>query len=331
MKTVLSSAIVLFALFGTVFVHASPFHIDIPLSSTLKNPLQPPHLSSKASTLGLAHSDTRVPFDKRPLYYFGAPPYQKGQRIDEIRDLYKPMLKWLGDQVGCRFFFIGANTYEELITMAVEGKVHLAELGPVPYVVVKQQNPNIQMLLTELRWDEEKKNLKDAYHGYILVLKKRKDLSSLLDLKGKKIAYVNHYATSGYRYPFILMRDIGIAPNHFFSETYFLGSHPRVTDAIAAGSVDAGATWDFNWSRAVKKHGNIFKQILETPPIPNMNIVAHPSLPDKIGLKIKKFLPTIDPALLAGLPTVGFVIRPDSFYEEMRLLIEENNKDKWPD
>ncbi|MBU8848354.1 MAG: phosphate/phosphite/phosphonate ABC transporter substrate-binding protein [Desulfobacterales bacterium] len=270
-----------------------------------------------STALGLSNQP-----EKRSLYYFGIPPHQKGQSIDEIRDLYKPMLKWLGDQVGCRFHFIGADTYEEMIKMITEGKVHLAGLGPVPYVVAKQQNPNIKLLLTELRWDKEKKNSIDSYRGDILALKNRADLKSLWDLKGKKFAFVNHHSTCGYRYPNVLMREKGINPDNFFNKFYFLGSHPRVTDAIAAGSVDAGATWDFNWDQAVKKHGDVFKSILKTPPIPNLTIVAHPSLPDYICFKIQKILPTIDPSLLKGLPTTGFVLRPDSFYDGIRSLVE---------
>ncbi len=288
----------------------------------LNNIDHPSDLSTKPSTSLLVQANAKIPADKRPIYYFGIPPYQKGQSIDEIRDLYKPMLKWIGNRLACRFHFLGADTYEEMIKMVVEGKVHLAGLGPVPYVAAKQQNPNIKLLLTELRWDKEKKNLIDVYHGYILVLKTREDLKSLWDLKGKKFAFVNHNSTCGYRYPIAMIREKGINPDNFFSKFYFLGSHPRVTDAIVAGSVDAGATWNFNWSRAVKKHGDVFKQIVKTPPVPNLTIVAHPSLPDHICLKIQKILPTIDPSLLKGLPTAGFVIRPDSFYEGIRLLVK---------
>ncbi len=262
--------------------------------------------------------------EKKSIYYFGIPPHQKGQSIDEIRDLYKPMLKWMGDQLACQFHFIGADTYEEMIKMVTEGRVHFAGLGPVPYVMAKKQNPNIKLLLTELRWDKKKKNLMDSYHGYILVLKNREDLESLWDLKGKKIAFVNHHSTCGYLYPTALMREKGINLDVFFNKFYFLGSHPRVTDAIVTGSVDAGATWLFNWSQAIKKHGDVFKPILKTPQVPNLTFVAHSSLPDNICIKIQTILPTIDPLLLKGLPTAGFVIRPDRFYDGIRLLIKEN-------
>ena len=304
MKIVFRFAIFFLVLFGTFFIME-----------------QPSNLSAKHSSLP-AQANNKVQTDKRPLYHFGTPPYQKGQAIDEIRTLYKPMLTWLGDQAGCRFDFIGADTYDEMIKMVAEGKVQLAALGPVPYLLAKQQNPKIKLLLTELKWDEEKKHLIDTYRGYILTLKKREDLKTLWDLKGKKFAFVNRHSTSGYKYPNALMKQKGINPNIFFSKIYFLGSHPRVTDALVAGSIDAGSTWGYNWSQAVRKHGDIFKPIFRTPPIPHQAIVAHPSLPDHISHKIQKVLPAIDPSLLKGLQNAGFAIRPDSFYDGMRLLLE---------
>lgn len=261
-----------------------------------------------------------------PVYHFGVPPYQKGQTIDEIRMLYKPMLTWMGKRVGCRFDVVGSDTYEKMIEMIAKGKVQLAWLGPVPYVAAKQKNPKIQLLVTELQWNHDRTELVDAYHGYILALKNRKDLTSIKDLKGKTFAFVDRNSTSGYQYPNFLMRKQGIIPAKYFSKVYFLGSHPRVTDAIVAGSVDAGATWDYNWAQAKKKHGDVFKAILKTPPIPNLAIASHPSLPEETSAKIKKLLLLIDPALLKGLPLAGFVARPDSFYDEIRMLMKQEKK-----
>ncbi|HFQ80374.1 MAG TPA: phosphate/phosphite/phosphonate ABC transporter substrate-binding protein [Desulfobacterales bacterium] len=263
-----------------------------------------------------------------PKYHFGIPPYQKGQSVDEIRGLYKPMLLWLGKQVGCRFDFIGAETYEKMIDMVASGRVQIAGLGPVPYVEAKNKNPELRLLLTELTWNQAKTKRVDVYHGYIIALKKRHDLNNLFALKGKKFAFVDKNSTSGYQYPNALMRREGIIPERFFSKVYFLGSHPRVTDAIAAGSVDAGATWDFNLARAIKKHGAVFKIIAKPSAIPNLAVVAHPSLPLAVQRKIQQVLPTIPAALLRGLPADGFVVRPDSFYDSVRRVVEQAHKEQ---
>jgi len=247
--------------------------------------------------------------DSLAIYYFGIPPYQKGQTVDEIRALYKPMLKWLGDQVGCKFYFSGANTYEAMISKIVTGHVQLAGLGGNEYITAKERNPKLKLLFTELKWNEDKTKRIDSYTGYILILKKHTESNKLEDLVGKSFSYVNRHSTSGFRFPDALMRKKGINPKQFFSKVLFLGSHPRVTDAIVAGSIYAGATWDFNLDQARKKHGDVFKIVFTTPPIPNLTIVAHPSLPADIVKKIVKVL-----------PTAGFVKKPDSFYDSIRIL-----------
>ncbi len=263
-----------------------------------------------------------------PQYHFGIPPYQKGQTVDEIRGLYKPLLVWLGKQLGCRFDFIGAETYDQMIDMVATGRVQVAGLGPVPYVEAKNKNPDLRLLLTELKWNQDKTKLVDVYHGYIVALKKRHDLNSLSDLKGKIFAFVDRNSTSGYQYPNALMRRQGIIPDRFFSKVYFLGSHPRVTDAVAAGSVDAGATWDFNLAQAIKKHGDIFKIISPPSAIPNLAVVAHPSLPLAVQRKIQQILPTVPAALLRGLPADGFVVRPDNFYDAVRVIVKQAEKEQ---
>ncbi|MCK5196769.1 MAG: PhnD/SsuA/transferrin family substrate-binding protein [Spirochaetales bacterium] len=109
---------------------------------------------------------------------------------------------------------------------------------------------------------------------------------------------------------------------------FFPASHPRVTDSIVAGSVDGGATYDYNFTQAVIKHGNVFKVIVESPPMPTQAFMAHPSLPDSVCDGIQRALPTINPSLLEGLDRYGYIIRQDSYYDLIRLMIEQSEKAK---
>lgn len=274
-------------------------------------------------------ADSRNPDEDKPVYYYGIMPIQKGQPLDEIRKIYKPILTWLGAEVGCRFVLVRGQNYKEIINMVVDGKVQVATLGPVPYVIAKKKNPKLKLLASELYWDENTKKPIDSYPGYILALKTRQDIKTFQDFKGKKFAFVNRNSTLGYRYPAFLLRSRGLIPEDFFSKIFFMGSHPRVTDAIAAGSVDGGgATYDFNFKQAVKKHGDVFKVIVKSPRMPSQAIVVHPSLPDDIFNKIQKALPTIDPALTKAFHRYGYVILPDSFYDFVRSIIGQSEKTK---
>lgn len=260
--------------------------------------------------------------DELPVLRLGIPPWQKSQTIDEIREQYRPVLTWLGTQIGYRFVVVGGRSYEEMISLIALGEVQLAALSPVPYVQAKRQNPDLDLLVTELKWDEGHTTLIDSYEGFIVALRSRSDLTGPGDLRGRKVAFVNTESSSGWRYPNAELRKLGIDIRSAAAQTVFLGSHPRVTDAIAAGSVDAGATWDYNLKEAVRLHGDVFKVLLKTPPIPNICLVAHPKLDPVLRTRIRELLAHADPSLFTATPMQGYVVRPDAFYDVVRTLID---------
>lgn len=252
-------------------------------------------------------------------YVFGVPPWQRGQSVDDIRRLYRPMLDYLQERIGARIALGSASSYDDMIDYLATGRVHFGTISPRPYTQARLRNPGVELLLTELSWNADRTARSDSYQGLIVTLKSRDDIASVADLKGRRFAFVTPESTSGFRYPAAILSNAGIDHRTDFSEFVFVGSHPRVTDAIASGSVDAGATWDFNHAQAIAKHGDVFK-ILNAVAIPNLCIAAHPSLPPEMRRAVRQALLEIDPALLEGLPTAGYVDRPDSFYDVVRQL-----------
>lgn len=262
-----------------------------------------------------------IPPDPRPVMRLGIPPWQKSQSVDEIREQYRPILEWLGAQIGYRFVVVGGRSYEDMIDLVARGNVQLAVLSPVPYVQAKRKNPDIELLLTELKWNADRTATIDSYDGFILARKDRADITTAADLKGKRLGFVNTESTSGWRYPNAMLLAAGVDARTA-ATTLFLGSHPRVTDAIVAGSVDAGATWDFNLAEAVVKHGDVFKVIMRTPPIPNICMVAHGSVPAELRARIRVLLSTASADIFEKAPMQGYVVRPDAFYDVVRMLID---------
>lgn len=253
-------------------------------------------------------------------YWIGVTPWQKGQAEDDINKLYIPMLKWLSEKTGEEFKLKVMSSYEGTVQQITTGQIQIALLSPAPYVKAKKENPQLEILLTELSWNQDKTEKKDSYQSQILVKKDRADLTDLKSLEGKVFAFVSEESTSGYKVPNSYFKKNKLDTKAYFSKVLFLGSHPSVTDAIAAGSVDAGATWDFNWKQAITKNGDIFKAIWTSDPIPNLCIVAHPKVPKELRLKIRKMLLEIPTEKLTGLSSVGFVVRNDSFYDVIRAL-----------
>lgn len=255
---------------------------------------------------------------KSETIWVGLTPWQKGQSEDEINHLYLPMMNYLKEKTGNDFKIRPMASYEETIDLLVSGKIQMAVLSPAPYVKAKKENPKIEILATELSWNQDKTKKTDSYRSFILVNKKRDDIKSIQDLKDKTFGMVSEESTSGYKVPMAFLRSQKIDHKTYFKKLLLLGSHPSVTDAIAAGSIDGGATWDYNWSQAVIKNGDVYKSLWSSDPIPNICIAAHQKLDANTKDKIKKALLVIPEDSLKGLSSVGYVYRPDSFYDSVR-------------
>lgn len=283
-------------------------------------PQHPFARSCYAILLVLAVFLPACPAWSQEAYLFGAPPWQRGQTSYDVRNAYRPLLEHLSQLVGKPIFLVSPTSYEDVIQYYVDGRIHFGPIAPASYVLLLKKNPGVRRLATELSWDESRTRKQDYSLSQVITLKSRQDIHSLEDLQGKSIAFVDQYSPSGFACLVATLHKNGKDYRAFFSRYFFLGSHPRATDALAAGSVDAAATWDFNLAQAIQKYGDIFKVVWEQG-MPNAPIVAHPSLPKRDQDIIASALLTIDPALLAGLPTAGYVQRPDSFYDPARELL----------
>ncbi len=264
-----------------------------------------------------------VVYAETKICHFGIPPWQKGRSFSNMRQKYLPLLNWMSKQTDCKFVPIGAKSYEDLVEKLASGTVSITEISPVPYILAKRKNPDVNVLVTALMPTPDKSELKDSYLGYIVTLKKYKNINNLKDLKGKNFGFVKPESSSGFKYPHAIMREKGINYKDFFSESLFLGSHPNVTGAIVEESIIAGATWQYNLEDAQEKYGDVFKILLETPPIPNILIATHPNLPKAMSDKLQVILPKVPEELLIDIPAKGFVVRPDSFYDVVRTVVDK--------
>lgn len=255
-------------------------------------------------------------------YRFGLPPWQKELSGEDIKGLFKPMLDELSAKLGRRIVLVGTRDYAEITQLLADGKIDFATISPGPYLLAKQRNPGVTMVVTELSWNAEHTVKNDYYLGHILTLASRKDINNLQDLRGKRFAFVAHESTSGFIVPKNMLAQKGIDWESDFSNVYFLGSHPKVTDALVAGSVDAVATWDFNLTQALAKHGDIFKVLADSEKIPNLGIAVHPSVGLADRKIIQQTLVHMDPQKMRGLPSAGYVVRTPASYEKIARLLK---------
>lgn len=123
--------------------------------------------------------------------------------------------------------------YEQAIDAVRIGATDFARLGPVSYVVTKQQNPNIQLLAMESNHGEK------IFNGVILVAL-NSPIKRVSDLKGKRFAFGEINSTTGRYLAQEALMQVGITARSLAYYEY-VGRHDKVAFAVSAGNYDAGA------------------------------------------------------------------------------------------
>ena len=145
-----------------------------------------------------------------PLYRFGVPPWQRGQSVEDIRRLYKPLLDYLWRATDAKITIVTARSYEDMVHYFADGGVDFGTISPMPYGSAQRLNPGVKLLLTELGWDPTHTKRVDSYQGMIVTLRAREDINTVDDLRGKRMGFVSEQSTSGFVFPSAYLQSIGI-------------------------------------------------------------------------------------------------------------------------
>ncbi|TPW32344.1 phosphonate ABC transporter substrate-binding protein [Martelella alba] len=225
-----------------------------------------------------------------------------------------------------------AADYDGVIQGLLGGTLDYAELGASGYAKAYLSDPNaVEPILTTVQTDGSM-----GYHS-VMVARKDSGMTTLADMKGKKLGFADPDSTSGYLIPTVTLPEaVGMPVDQFFSETGFGGGHENLVLEVVKGTFDAGTTWasgvgDFedgytsgNLRKMVDKgilNMDDLVQLWESPLIPNGPIVVRSSLNDDMKTKVKDFmvnLPKTDPecfAAVEGGDFTGFADVNVDFYQ----------------
>jgi phosphonate transport system substrate-binding protein len=201
-----------------------------------------------------------------------------------------------------------AADYDGVIQGLLGGTLDVAGLGASAYAAVYLQDPEaVEPFLTNVQTD--------GGTGYYAIMLARKDsgMTTLADMKGKKLGYADPDSTSGYLVPVVsLPNDIGMPVEEFFGETGFGGGHENLVLAVLDGKFDAGTTWGSGVGEFSEGYtsGNIRSmvdkgmldmedvvELWKSPLIPNGPLVMRKGLSQEMKDKVIAFytaLPTED-------------------------------------
>jgi phosphonate transport system substrate-binding protein len=252
-------------------------------------------------------------------------PWEEATTLEAI---HRPILAALEEETGLQLAFQVARSYEDLVHTMQQGQVQLGIFSPVAYVQARKTLPQLRYLATVMNLDEDGQ-CSDHYRGCII---SRSDsrFATLADLPGCRFAFTARNSASGYRYPRQLLLDAGLDPERDFSQVFLLKQHPYITDALVRGSIDAGATWSGNLRQARALHGDVFRVIAETAPIPLDAFAAAPGLDEAVIRRLQAALlgleangPALRESRQHGGNRAGFSLRDDAFYDPVRRLLAQ--------
>ena len=179
---------------------------------------------------------------------------------------------------------------------------------------------------------------KNLWHGKAsftsrIYVRRESGITSLEELRGRTIAFVDPASSSGYIYPMVLLIKRGLVTNRdpktFFREVVFSGAHDASMRALLNGHVDAIASFDMAREQYLKEPAERDRLIVvaETEPIPEAGIAARDGLDPAVVTRVRAALLQIrGPAhadLLKRLYDIdGFEPAEDREYDPVRAAIE---------
>lgn len=173
-----------------------------------------------------------------------------------------------------------------------------------------------------------------AYYHSVLVVRRGSPITSPLQLRGTRAAWVAPTSASGYIFPRIALAGHGVDPTSLFLREEFLGAHGDVVDAVRSGTADVGATFAVfergDASRPLVRAGHHdveggkdeLRVLLATPPIPADLFLATRALFDAHGPLVARALEElprrVPRALLTAFGAEGLVPTSERELGELR-------------
>lgn len=230
---------------------------------------------------------------------------------------WKPLLNQVGQALGVTVQIEYVANYGEIIDKFRAGKIDLAQLSPLPYVVLRETfGPAVP--LVQFKESDGRAEYTCALVAPAESKLAARDLKNPMNLKGRKFALTQPLSTCGYLAADSLLHQAGGALEN--NRYRYLGQHDAVALAVIRGEFDLGS---MKTPIARKYAGLGLTVVAETAPLPGFALVANALTvsPERIS-QIRKLLLDADTATRSGWGVARHGVTPakDSDYDAVRRL-----------
>ncbi len=159
--------------------------------------------------------------------------YIPGEAAADLKARGEELAVLLQKRTGLKVQTYVGTSYGDLVQKMSEKKIDFAFLSALSFVEVEKQS-GVRVLLKKV-WEQ-------GYYHSVLMVPTASKIRKPLDLKGKRIAFVDEKSASGYLYPLVLLKDLGLDSAKDIKPV-FSGGHDKSVELLKKGEVDAIAVF----------------------------------------------------------------------------------------
>lgn len=159
-------------------------------------------------------------------------------RLTTNQQSNEALIEMLEKETGNEIRFQTGTDYAAVIKGLRDGKIDVAEIGPLSYILAKNQSAPITLVAVRVN----EKGKPPGYQSYGITWT-GSPIKTLADFRGRRICFVDRNSTSGYLYPSAALLDAGIDPKKDIIPIFAAGDDASVL-AVANHRCDAGFAYD---------------------------------------------------------------------------------------
>ncbi len=206
-------------------------------------------------------------------------------------------------------------SYESALEGMVRGDYDFARFGPASYILAKQRNTHIKLLVME-----EQKG-KKVFNG-VFIVNKDSNIKSLEELKNRSFAFGDIKSTIGRYLAQNELLKVNITSKDLKNYEY-LNRHDKVALAVVHGNFDAGVVKESSF----KKYKNRGLKSISTFENVTKPWLVRSGLDDKIYNTLKKSLLNLkDKKVLKSIKKTGFLEANDDDYTIIKKSMNNSSK-----
>ena len=230
-----------------------------------------------------------------------------------------------------------ATDYNALIEGMASQQIHVGLLATTAYVLAADEG-HAEAILKSLRYDVndlgQQRRDQPLVSGYKsqLVAGVNSGITSVADLRGRKVAIASFTSTSGFVWPANLLADFDLDPEKDV-EWVNVGGHDNAITAVYNGEADAAFTFKDARSLFASEsfHADLMQKVVlvsDTTEIPNDTISVIPNLAPALKERVRQAFIALsqDPAGLEIIRRIynheGYAPAVDSDYDGVRVYLQ---------